>query len=584
MASLTFSTSTFLRNPNLISLPQNQKLAHVNNSRVIACKGDDHDHDHHKNPSTRRDVLLGLGGLYGATTFGNSLALASPVSAPDLTNCGKADLPTGAIPTNCCPPKSTTILDFKPPSNPLLRIRPAAHLVDERYLAKYSRAVELMKALPDDDPRSFKQQANVHCAYCDGAHDQVGFPNLDLQVHNCWLFFPFHRYYLYFHERILGKLIDDPTFALPYWNWDSPAGMQMPAMYANPKSPLYDRFRNKNHQPPTLLDLDYNGTENPSSKQEQLSSNLTIMYRQMVSNSKTASLFLGSPYRAGDEPEPGAGSIENIPHGPVHIWCGDNTQPNRENMGNFYSAARDPIFFGHHSNVDRMWTIWKTLGGNRRTEFTNSDWLNAEFLFYDENANPVRVKVRDCLDTKKLGYTYQEVDVPWLNSKPRPRKLSKKVADNRNFGQVALAAEIKNSTPIRSANSFPLTLNKTITTLVKRPKKSRTKNEKEDEEEILVINGIELENDSVVKFDVYVNDEDDLLATRPDNSEFAGSFVNVPRKHKHGKKMKTCLRLGLTDLLEDLGAEDDDSVVVALVPRSGKGVKIGGIKIEFTRD
>ncbi|KAF7803500.1 polyphenol oxidase, chloroplastic-like [Senna tora] len=41
---------------------------------------------------------------------------------------------------------------------------------------------------------SFTQQANIHCAYCDGAYHQVGFPEMDLQVHNSWLFLPFHRW------------------------------------------------------------------------------------------------------------------------------------------------------------------------------------------------------------------------------------------------------------------------------------------------------------------------------------------------------------------------------------------------------
>lgn len=250
----------------------------------------------------RRNVLIGLGGLYGAAGLvTDPFALAAPISAPDLAKCGKADLPAGAKATNCCPPPSSKILDFKlpPPSN-ALRVRPAAHLATKDYLAKFEKAINLMKALPDDDPRSFTQQANVHCAYCDGAYHQVGFPNLELQVHDSWLFFPFHRYYLYFFERILGKLIDDPTFAIPFWNWDSPAGMQMPALYTNPNSPLYDQYRNANHVKPTsLVDLDYNGVDSATSNDEQVSSNLTIMYRQMVSNSKSASLFLGSAYRAG---------------------------------------------------------------------------------------------------------------------------------------------------------------------------------------------------------------------------------------------------------------------------------------------
>jgi len=95
-----------------------------------------------------------------------------------------------------------------------------------------------------------------------------------------------------------------------------------------------------------------------------------------------------------------------------------------------------------------------------------------------------------------------------------------------------------------------------------------------------VIEEIEFDRDVAVKFDVYINDEDDS-PSGPDKTEFAGSFVNVPHKHKHRKKMNTSLTLGITDLLEDLEAEDDDTVIVTLVPRYGKGLAtIGGIKID----
>ncbi|KAL2341926.1 hypothetical protein Fmac_009866 [Flemingia macrophylla] len=527
----------------------------------------------------RRNVLLGLGGLCGAVTL-NPFAFAAPISPPDLTSCGPPDLPAGVQPTNCCPPSSTTIIDFKfPPRNQPLRVRPASHLVSNDYISKYKKAVELMKKLPTDDPRNFTQQANVHCAYCDGAYHQVGFPDLELQVHNSWLFFPFHRWYLYFYERILGSLINDPTFALPYWNWDAPKGMQLPSIYADPKSPLYDTLRSASHQPPTLVNLDFSFSD-PDAPGD-VSNNLSIMYRQVVSNGKTSTLFLGNPYRAGDDPEPGGGSVENSPHAPVHGWTGDKNQTNFEDMGNFYSAARDPIFYSHHSNIDRLWSIWKTLGGKRK-DFTDSDWLESAFLFYDENKNLVRVKVKDCLDTKKLGYVYQDVDIPWLKSKPSPRRLRAQKATTvaQTFG-VGAAHAAETSTNVK----FPLVLDSVVSTIVKRPKKSRSKKQKEDEEEVLVIEGIEFDRNLPVKFDVFINDEDDKLV-RPDHTEFAGSFVSVPHSHKHkNQKTVTSLSLGLTDLLEDLDVEDDDSVRVTLVPRHGKGhVKIRGIKIDLAAD
>ncbi|CAI9279714.1 unnamed protein product [Lactuca saligna] len=542
---------------------------------AVSCKTLDNDLHHHTNSSKldRRNVLLGLGGLYGAAAnFGsNSLAFADPIMGPDISKCGPADLPQGAVPTNCCPPYNTKIIDFKlpPQSNPL-RVRPAAHLVDKDYVDKFSKAIELMKALPDDDPRNFTQQAKVHCAYCDAAYVQLGYPDVELQVHNSWLFFPFHRYYIYFFEKICGKLIGDPNFAIPFWNWDSPDGMKIPDIYTDKNSSLYDILRDAKHQPPTLIDLDFFGTDDNLSPSEQTSTNLTIMYRQMVSNAKTASLFMGSPYRAGDDPSPGPGSLESVPHNPIHLWTGDRNQPNGEDMGNFYSAGNDPIFFAHHANLDRLWSVWKTLGG-RRKDFTDNDWLDSSFLFYDENAELNRVKVRDCVDSKNMNYIYQDVDLPWIESKPVPRlqRASKNIKKHAHV-HIPFAKDV-----------FPASLDNVIKVLVPRPKKSRTKKQKEEEEEVLVIEGIEVKRDKFVKFDVLVNDEDDGTRATAAETEFAGSFVNVPHMHKHEKNGKTRLRLGITDLLVDLKAEDDDNVLVTLVPKtSGGDISIGGIKIK----
>ncbi|KMT04316.1 hypothetical protein BVRB_8g183910 [Beta vulgaris subsp. vulgaris] len=530
----------------------------------------------------RRNMLIGLGGLYGAATTlgGGPASLAAPVQTPNPTACGAADLPSNAQGLNCCPPRATNIVDFVlPPTPNTLRVRPPAHLVDDQYRQKFNRAISLMKALPSTDPRSFTQQANVHCAYCNGSYSPVGFPNLDLQVHNSWLFYPFHRWYLYFFERILGTLINDPTFAIPFWNWDTPAGMVMPALYTDPNSPLYDSVRDRAHQPPKVLDLNYDLTDaNDLSNQQMISANLTLMYRQMVTNSSTARLFLGQPYRAGTRPNPGGGSVENVPHGTVHVWTGDRNQPNFEDMGNFYSAARDPLFYAHHANIDRMWSIWKTLGGNRQ-DFTETDWLDASFIFYDENAQAVRVRVRDCLNTARLGYNYQNVDLPWRNAQPL---RTSRVSSISSTPQAANAMESKTTTTVK----FPRPLNKSIRTNVARPKKSRSKSEKDREEEELVIEVDVLRHDKYAKFDVYINDEDDVPSKKMQvKAEYAGSFVNVPHRHKQGEdkhKLTTTFRVGLTELIQELGADDDDGITVNLVPRAGKdNVVIKNVKIEY---
>ncbi|CAH9103991.1 unnamed protein product [Cuscuta europaea] len=235
----------------------------------------------------RRNVLLGLGGLYGAYNLSPSggSALASPVPAPDITNCGPATITssTEKVPYSCCPPFSGTVVDYKLPAFSTLNVRPAAHAVDEEQLEKYKTAVQRMKELPEDDPRNFYQQANVHCAYCNGAYKLAG--GEEYQVHFSWLFFPFHRWYLYFHERILQSLIGDPTFTMPYWNWDNPQGMFLPEIFDDQTSPLYDKLRDQRHRMDFIVDLGYSAGEALDATEIQiLQNNLAIMYRQMVTN------------------------------------------------------------------------------------------------------------------------------------------------------------------------------------------------------------------------------------------------------------------------------------------------------------
>ncbi|KAL2483494.1 Polyphenol oxidase II [Forsythia ovata] len=558
----TTSSPSFSRKP---SIAKRTQRFHVS---CNSTNDDDQNAPTSQGKFERRNLLLGLGGLYSATQLtSNPQALAAPIQPPDLSKCGPAtNLNTGQqLDYNCCPPVTNRIIDYQLPRPTVMRFRPSAHLVTKDYIFKYNRAVELMKALPADDPRNYTQQANIHCAYCNGAYDQVGFQDLDIQVHNCWLFFPFHRWYLYFYERILGNLIGDPTFGLPFWNWDNPQGMTIPPMFNNSRSAIYDEKRNQNHLT-SIIDLGYNGTDSGNTPLQTVGNNLNIMYSEMIRNVKVIEDFMGQPYRAGDAVNPGPGTSERGSHTAVHIWGGDPRQPSGENLGNFYSAGRDSLFYSHHANVDRMWKLWRDLRGSNPKDFTDRDWLNASFVFYDENARLVRVKVSDSVSNERMGYVFQKVDIPWLNNRPQPRVQKSRVATTSG---APTAADVK----------FPLTLDKIVKILVPRPKKSRKETDKDKEEELLVIEKIEVDTTKFVKFDVFVNDEDDKI-DELDKSEYAGTFAQVPHKHKGPVKVKPSIRLGLTELLEDLDVEDDDSILVSLVPRAGD-VTIGGIKIIY---
>ncbi|KAK9931666.1 hypothetical protein M0R45_018936 [Rubus argutus] len=155
-------------------------------------------------------------------------------------------------------------------------------------------------------------------------------------------------------------------------------------------------------------------------------------------------------------------------------------------MGAFYSAGRDPLFYAHHSNVDRMWSIYKSRESKCVTRWTS----------------------------RNSGYKYQDVEIPWLTSKPTARK-------SKNKRKAAVSSADLTS-------KFPATLKDTISVEVPRPSAAkRTAAEKATEEEVLVISGIEFAGSETLKFDVYLNDDADTVSGK-DKAEFAGEFCARP--------------------------------------------------------
>ncbi|KAH7373379.1 hypothetical protein KP509_17G052800 [Ceratopteris richardii] len=250
-----------------------------------------------------RFLFLVLGAVYWCTPF----ATSSPIGVPNLRECQLATDrsvvgPLTTVQLNCClpiPPGNVIDFSFGKYKATTKRLRMPAHKVGSDYIANYRRAYDLMRSLPQDDPRSFATQANVHCAFCNGAYKQAGDDSVLFQVHFSWLFLAWHRWYLYFHERILASLVGDPTFSLVFWNWDDQrdGGNVMPAMFLPSNSSLYDAKRNQANLPPTLVKLVPGITGNDS---EIINQNLNAMYQDMVTNDN-AELFMGGTYVTGTD-------------------------------------------------------------------------------------------------------------------------------------------------------------------------------------------------------------------------------------------------------------------------------------------
>jgi tyrosinase len=104
------------------------------------------------------------------------------------------------------------------------------------------------------------------------------------------------------------------------------------------------------------------------------------------------------------------GSLENTPHGDVHVGVG-GIKPLGW-MSRFETAGRDPIFWLHHANIDRLWEVWLRQAGGRANP-SDAPWLGMRFTI-GGGISAVALTVREVLDTtlSPLTYKYSHVPLP----------------------------------------------------------------------------------------------------------------------------------------------------------------------------
>jgi polyphenol oxidase len=286
--------------------------------------------------TSRRKFLQALG--LGSTFMG-------------LNALGGFGFPTSAL-ADCSPGNPGRATPWRRDCRPIRPRRPASTLSSAE-ITKLRNAYQAMRALDTsdpNDPRGFQRQANIHCWMCSEG-------GAALAVHGSWKFFAWHRAYLYFHERILGKLIGDMEFRLPYWDWDVASHRRIPGAYTSPNNATNPLWNSTRAMSPTdeLPDEDVGD--------DVMDAALTA---GDFSDFGGTALFSGIP--------------EGAPHGNVHIDVGGFSG----DMGAFETAGKDPVFYAHHSNVDKMWSDWNK-GSSTHTNPTDAAFLNLTWTFFDEN-------------------------------------------------------------------------------------------------------------------------------------------------------------------------------------------------------
>lgn len=352
------------------------------------------------------------------------------------------------------------------PSGEPQRVRKNFYDLSDEELEIFFKAIGFMRNNYQlRDPRQWDNYALTHALHCtepNPAHQQV---------HWGWNFLPWHRGYLYFLERILADIlttefdIDGTKFALPYWDWSSQHGM--PNTRIREQAGLASPFFGYDLTQQDMTEADDLGFDNsallegnrgPTLEKPQMdpANETTPASKQHVAMTRYymspgyISMILAAPWdQFGGQPvidRTGQGLLEAGPHNCGHDWVGTRIGKNR-NMGTLRSAASDPIFFMHHSNIDRIWSLY-----TGEQPDPTGDWGKPVYHWTDTDGKQVIATAEDII-TKFTNVSYAPGGVPLepVSLMPKAIRVGKlsvnKVVDTRPT-EIALPNDFQLGTPM----------------------------------------------------------------------------------------------------------------------------------------
>ena len=292
-------------------------------------------------------------------------------------------------------------------------------------LAKYARAIEIMRELPEYDQRSWKWWWNTHWvkgfpaalwdlskkkkaeviaslppeyradaeAVWNGCQAHPYNPS-DPEQYQQWFFLPWHRLMLNQFEGVIREVLHDEEFTLPYWNpvTGNPDDLIVPAVFRDPGSTLYNGTRW----------FWVNGGER-----------IDTLYRDWITlDALNEKFYIDSPTGSlGFNPR-----LDQNPHFFTHFALGGD-------MAEFSTVGGDPMFYLHHANIDRLWESWNRLGNKNPTD---PKYLNRKFSYGDRSGKRADLPVSASDRTAQLGYEYDSYEKP-----PQPQNLTTEEAAER---------------------------------------------------------------------------------------------------------------------------------------------------------
>jgi len=320
-------------------------------------------------------------------------------------------------------------------AQPQSEIRPRMPLDEfvknDKWVASLRRGVQEMKIRLPSDPLSWFFQAAMHAVSSDllaAAAAQDPKVN-DIFQKRYWNqcphfgensanFLPWHRGYTYYFEKILRIHTGDTGFSLPYWNYKDKGNRKFPREFGiehmdanlnnnDPKNinPLYHKER----------DYYLCGYEHP------FATGLPILELSDSavddSLSMDADVFFGETEREGlgggiaDEDPSTRGLLESYPHDQIHRAVGGIIGDKAGGMASPPTAAFDPIFPFHHSNIDRLWAEWSCKQGKKWGKLPSNYWFNERaWFFYDSDGTVVNEPRKSFFDYRAMGIKFKYED------------------------------------------------------------------------------------------------------------------------------------------------------------------------------
>lgn len=283
----------------------------------------------------------------------------------------------------------------------------------------YARAVVEMKKRPIADPTSWRYQAAIH----DYARqfDPLAAPTDVLPSaaerqkfwgqcqHFSWFFLSWHRIYLFYFEQIVSatiKQLNGPEWALPYWNYsdsNNPDARRLPPAFRAELTP--------DQEPNPLLVAQRNPGCNSGlviADEFDIDISECLAEPAFVAQGTGGNPGFGGPQTGFNHGGGNAvGKIEMTPHGSMHMAVGGF-------MGAFNTAGLDPLFWLHHCNIDRLWTVWLRRNPVHRNP-SQALWRDGvKFAFRDAAGNVAEHTSSQVVDTTAtpLLYDYDDVSDP----------------------------------------------------------------------------------------------------------------------------------------------------------------------------